>query len=102
MDSKTQNRYRLLLHMAMVDIRSYCQSRSEPSTDPTEREAQYFRSRVAGAIADWMHDMARQSACNFERFDEGAFWSSFGWVCSRFPDEGLERYRRLFDEGASR
>jgi hypothetical protein len=99
LDARRQERYRVLLSMAMLDIRSYCQSRSDPSPDPEEHAAQYHRSRIAGAIADWLHELAEQSARDFEHFDEAEFWGTFEWIRSRYPDEGLERYRQLFDQG---
>ena len=89
--------YRYLLYLAMLDIRIYCQSRGEPSSDLAVREQQYHRSRIAGGIADWLHNLAEASAADFERFDEVAFWKTHAYFCTRFPGE-LERYRTQFDQ----
>jgi len=73
MTSTQKSAYRYLLYLAMLDIRIYCQSRGEPSADPAVRERQYHSSRIAGAIADWLHNLALAAADDFERFDEDAF-----------------------------
>lgn len=81
----------------MLDIRIYCQSRGEASPDLAVRERQYQDSRIAGAIADWLHNLAKAAADDFERFNEDAFWKTHGYLCARFPVE-LKRYRTQFDQ----
>jgi hypothetical protein len=56
------------------------------------------RIRFAGAIADWLHNLALYSSLNFQGFDEERFWRDFESVQARYPDSGLERYRHLFDQ----
>ena len=97
MTSAQKSAYRYLLYQAMLDIRTYCQSRGEPSTDAAVWERQYHASRIAGGIADWLHNLAIAAADDFERFDEDAFWKTHAHFCTRFPGE-LERYRTVFDE----
>jgi hypothetical protein len=97
MTSIQKSAYRHLLYLAMLDIRIYCQSRGEPSADPAVRERQYQSSRIAGAIADWLHNLALAASDDFEQFDEDAFWKTHAHFCKRFPGE-LERYRTQFDK----
>ena len=97
MTSARKTAYRYLLYQAMLDIRIYCQSRGEASQDLVVWQQQYQRSRIAGAIADWLHNLAEAAAGDFEWFDEVAFWKKHDYCCKRFPGE-LERYRILFDE----
>lgn len=89
--------YRYLLYLAMLDIRIYCQSRGEPSTDPAVYERQYRHSRIAGAIADWLHNLALAASSEFNRFDEDGFWKTHAYFCQKFPSE-LARYRTQFDQ----
>jgi hypothetical protein len=102
MTLEQKSAYRYLLYVAMLDIRIYCQSRGEPSTDATVRERQYFDSRIAGAIADWLHNLAKAASGDFEGFNEEAFWKTHAYHCGRFPAAGLERYRAQFDERLKR
>jgi hypothetical protein len=97
MTSAKKSAYRYLLYQAMLDIRIYCQSRSDPSTDAAVWKQQYLASRIAGGIADWLHNLAKAAADDFERFDEVGFWKNHAYFCTRFPGE-LERYRTVFDD----
>ena len=98
LDGKTKAAYRHLLYVAMLDIRSRCQSRGRERLNPLEWRRQYRSSRVAGAIADWLHNLAQFSSHNFRFFDEQRFWKEHGGIRQRFPLDGLERYREIFDE----
>ena len=97
-NDNTKAAYRHLLYAAMLAIRNHCQSRGKPSLNPFEWHRQYRRSRVAGAIADWLENLAQFSMLEFEGFDERRFWDEHGYLCARFPGEQLERYREIFDE----
>lgn len=98
MNEKTKSAYRHLLYVAMVAIRNECQSRGHESINPLEWRRQYRRSRVAGATADWLHNLAQFSSLDFDRFDEQRFWSEHAKLSRRFPGHRLERYREVFDE----
>lgn len=66
--------YRMLIYRAQIDIRNLCQSRGHPSRNPLRWWRQYRRSRLAGALADWLHNLALFSALDFEGFSEDWFW----------------------------
>lgn len=101
MNNHTKAAYRYLLYVAMLDIRNHCQSRGKESRNPFEWRRQYRRSRAAGAIADWLHNLAEISAAEFVGFDEQQFWKEHAGLCRRLPSEGFERYRQTFDEIAA-
>jgi hypothetical protein len=98
MDDQPKYAYRQLLYWAMLDIRIYCQSRSDSSADPTVWREQYERNRIAGAIADWLHNLADQSSRDFEGFTEDGFWQTHAHFCRRFPDGAFAVYRTRFDQ----
>ena len=97
-NDKTKSAYRHLLYVALLAIRNDCQSRGRESVSPFEWRRQYRRSRVAGAVADWLHNLAQYSSLGFFQFDEARFWQEHSGLCQRFPGERLERYREIFDE----
>lgn len=98
MNHETKTAYRHLLYVAMLAIRTYCQSRGQPSWSLFEWYRQYRRSRIAGAMADWLHNLALYSSQEFKGFDEQLFWKEHAYLCDRFPGKQLERYREIFDE----
>ena len=98
MNEQTKDANRHLLYVATVAIRNDCQSRGADSMSPFTWRRQYVRSRVAGATADWLHNLAQFSSHDFTRFDEQQFWSEHLQLCRRFPGNRLDRYRELFDE----
>jgi hypothetical protein len=98
MNDNTKAAYRHLLYVAMLAIRNYCQSRGNPSYNLWKCYHQYRQSRIAGAIADWLHNLAVYSSQEFNQFDEQLFWYEHTHLCSRFPKERLDRYREIFDE----
>ena|ERR1043165_4900088 len=93
--------YRELLYQAMLDIRQLCQSRGDPSDDPVEWRDQYPKAREAGALADWLHNLAHDSASDFVRFDPDKFWNAYEYLCARYDRFGTRLrfdYRRRFEE----
>ena len=62
------------------------------------RYKQYHRSIFAGAIADWLHNLANCSSKLQPGFPEESLWKEHAYLCRRFPGEDMERYRRIFDE----
>ena len=98
MTEKRANAYRHLLYMAFVDIRNFSDHRGAESANPIGWRRGYRAGRIAGAIADWLHNMAAASAEEFESFDEEAFWNEFRFLNEQYPDENLMRYRKAFEE----
>jgi hypothetical protein len=97
-----KNAYRYLLYWAMLDIRNRCQPRGGESINPFEWHRQYRASRVAGAIADWLHNLGAFAARDFEGFDEQWFWDEHSRLCERFPDADLQHFRRAYEQRLSR
>jgi hypothetical protein len=97
MDETRQAAYRHLLYVAMIETRNYCQPRASVSYNPLVWYRQYRQSRIAGAVADWLHNLANGSSHLHRGFPEDEFWKEHAGVCRRFPQAGLERYRELFD-----
>ena len=96
MEGQRKYAYRYLLYWAMLDIRPLAWNRS--GWNPLHWRRDRARIRMAGEIADWLHNLAHFSALDFERFDEEWFWREFARLQSRFPDDGLDRYRQRFEE----
>lgn len=78
--------YRSLLYDAMLDIRNLCQPRSQVSRNPLIWHRQYHQGRVAGALADWLHNLAQYAATDFRSFDTDWFWQEYVGVCRDYPD----------------
>jgi len=78
--------YRNLLYWAMLDIRILCQSRGRESRNPVEIWRQYKRSRLAGALADWLHNLAQHAATDFNNFDTEWFWREHEGLRQRYGD----------------
>jgi hypothetical protein len=98
MDETRQAAYRHLLYVAMLDARNYCQPRARVSHNPFVWYRQYHQSRIAGAIADWLHNLADASSKLRHGFPEESFWQEHAALCQRFPRADLQRYRKIFDE----
>jgi hypothetical protein len=98
MSDEREKAYRHLLYVAMLQIRYRCQSRGRFSRNPLRWLRQYRNSRVAGAVADWLHNLAQFAARHPLSMDEERFWKEHGGLCRRFPGEGLEQYREVFDK----
>jgi hypothetical protein len=88
-DSHRANAYRHLLDMAMLDIRMLCQSRGRMGWWPNEWRLAYRRSRRAGALADWLHNLASFAAREFRGFDDARFWQS---MPTGSPFDAYERH----------
>jgi hypothetical protein len=98
MDELRQAAYRHLLYVALIDARNYCQPRAAVSYNPMVWFRQYHQSRIAGAIADWLHNLADASSKLHTGFSEETFWREHAYLCQKFPHAELESYRRIFDE----
>lgn len=99
MDEKRKIAYRYLLYWAMLDIRSiqWIGYRGWRAWSPLHCRRESQRVQAAGAVADWLHNLARDSAHDFYGFDEGEFWRDFESFRSRHPEFGLEQYRVGFE-----
>lgn len=97
--------YRNLLYWAMLDIRMLCQSRGPASLNPFEVWRQYQRSRLAGALADWLHNLAQYAATDFDSFDAEWFWREYAGFCRYHERLGAGRhfdYRERFEKDLAR
>lgn len=94
--------YRNLLYWAMLDIRGLCQSRGQKSHNPIEIWRQYKRSRLAGALADWLHNLAQHAATDFNTFDTEWFWREYSYLKERYPELGMDNrwinYRERYEQ----
>ncbi len=97
-NDQTKAAYRHLLYVAMLATRNYCQSRGPASRNPFVWRRQYYNSRIAGKLADWLHNLALFSSLDFAGFSEKRFWREHDSILEQYPDAGFERYREIFDE----
>ncbi len=93
--------YRNLLYWAMLDIRNLCQSRGPESRNPLKTWRQYRDSRLAGALADWLHNLAQHAATDFNRFDTEWFWREYDGLRKDYQQLGPGQwmdYRDRYDK----
>ncbi len=76
MTAERKAAYRYLLYAAMIDIRTMCPYREPESQEVAKWQRVYGMARKAGALADWLHNLASTSVNDFAGFDEEAFWRS--------------------------
>lgn len=102
MDEQRKYAYRYLLYRAMLDIRTiqWLGWRPWRTWIPPFQRREIRRVRYAGAVADWLHNLAFFSARDFQGFEEPWFWRDFERICSQFPEFGLESYRQEFERHA--
>ena len=89
----------------MLDIRVLGQSRGPESQNPVEWQREYLRGRLAGAIADWLHNLAYYSIYDFRGFDMEEFWQRYESICQRFEQlrpGGYYDYRLRYEEELAR
>jgi hypothetical protein len=94
MDKHHKYAYRYLLYWATLDIRSI---HWLTFRNPFRWRSNIQRVRQAGAIADWLHNLALFSALDFERFDENQFWRDGRVLKEHFPAFDLACYQQLFE-----
>ncbi len=72
MDEQRKNAYRYLLYRAMLDIRplGWMNWGWVRAWNPLYWRRERPRIRYAGAVADWLHNMAAFSSRDFEGFNE--------------------------------
>ena len=100
MDTERKQAFRYLLHWAFVDIRTIEWNGTfllgnRPVSLPVWLGRSVRKARRAGAVADWMHNLAIYSAVDFEGFDEGMFWREYDRLVQRYPE--LSHYKETFD-----
>ena len=95
MDERRKNAYRYLLYWAMLDIRPIAWLRLR---NPLRWPGEFRRVRHAGALADWLHNLALFASLDFVRFDEEWFWKDGRSLEARYPGLDLARYQRIFEE----
>jgi hypothetical protein len=95
--------YRYLLYLAMLDIRpiQWLGRRRLRSWNPLYWRGETRRVQLAGAIADWLHNLALFSSHDFKDFSEEWFWRDFDSIQKRYPEVRMERYREMFEQRAS-
>jgi hypothetical protein len=103
MDEQRKHAYRWLLYWAMLDIRPlrWAGRRWRHRLNPLCWWSSSRRVRVAGDIAEWLHNLALFSAIDFARFDEARFWRDYQWLLDHNPGAGLERYHTEFERRVS-
>ena len=103
MDEQRKHAYRWLLYWAMLDIRPlrWIGGGWRQRLNPFCWWSQSRQVRCAGAIAEWLHNLAIYSTLDFARFDEERFWRDYQWMLEKDPGAGLERYRTEFERRAS-
>lgn len=100
MDDHRKRAYRYLLYWAMLEIRpiAWLRLRTLRLLNPWHWRNEVRRIRGAGAIADWLHNLALFSALDFARFDEARFWGELDDLIRRHPEYELGHYRNLFEQ----
>ena len=100
MDEQRKHAYRYLLYWAMLDIRPLAGlgERWFGWWNPFFWRKEVRRIRCAGAIANWLHNLALYSSVNFDGFNEHWFWRDFLALKKRYPEFGLQRYLSLFEQ----
>ncbi len=96
--------YRNLLYWAMLDIRILCQSRGRERHNPFVWRRQYLQGRMAGALADWLHNLAQHAATDFDRFDTEWFWREYDGLTTQYDQVGAGRwmdYQMRFEQHLS-
>jgi hypothetical protein len=99
MEDRRKRAYRYLLYAATLDTRpiEWFWYRGIARLVPFVSRRKVRAVKRAGALADWLHNLALYSALDFEGFDEAWFWRDHDSICSRNPDLAIEGYRRLFE-----
>lgn len=100
MDGQRKIAYRSMLYWAMLDIRQvqWLGDRGWRAWSPIHWRRKARMVQRAGAIADWLHNLAMYSAHDFQGFDEEWFWREFESEWSRYAEFGLEHYRQRFEQ----
>ena len=106
MDESRRNAYRYLLYRALLEIRGIEWIRHHPLRwlNPFALRRELKRVSRAGALADWLHNLASFSCSDFRDFDEQWFWRDYELMLKRHGDPSDLRgvfLRRLDELNAS-
>jgi hypothetical protein len=95
--------YRRLLYCAMLQIRGLegFGWRRRDRRNPFYWRRQVRWVQYAGAIANWLHNLAHYSSVNFQGFNEEWFWRDFESLQTRYPEFKSEYFRTEFDRYAA-
>ena|SRR5688572_12643271 len=100
-----KNAYRRLLYWTMLHTRDFCQPRARISYNPLVWWKQYRQGRIAGALADWLHNLAAFAANDFTGFNANWFWNEYDGLCKRVDQVGPGKYidyRKRYEEHLAR
>lgn len=97
MDEHRKNAYRHLLYVAMLEARGVEWVVWHPwrLLNPFSLGQKLRYVARAGAVADWLHNLAQFSTRDFEGFDEDRFWKEYDRLVRRHGDPF--QYRWHFD-----
>ena len=98
MDDRRKNAYRRLLYWAMLDIRGiqWITFRPLRLLNPFTLRTQLRHAVRAGAIADWLHNLAQFASNDFDGFREARFWREYEDLLKQYP--GVRSYRDVFEQ----
>jgi hypothetical protein len=83
MNASYKYAYSMLLYYGMLNIRDLCQSRGKSYYNPVKIYRQYRASRLAGGMADWLHNLAYFMAKGYKNFNEDQFWEEYNYLVRR-------------------
>ena len=98
MEQHRKRAYRRLPYMAMLEIRpiQWLVFRWYYLLRPSFWRRDVRAIRQAGALADWLHNLADFSARDFDGFNEKMFWEDCERRMADHPGQGW--YRRSFEK----
>ena len=96
MDEHRKNAYRSLLYKATLQIRPLAW-RTRTWWNPFSTRRVLRQAKLAGALADAIHNLGFFAAHNFERFDEEQFWDEMQAVKDRYSEFQVDEYRSYFE-----
>jgi hypothetical protein len=99
LNERRKQAYRWLFYMAMLDIRQlqWISGSWRQRLNPYWWRDVSRRVKLAGNIAEWLHNLAIFSVLDFEHFDEERFWRDYQWLLDNNPSAELDYYRNEFE-----
>jgi hypothetical protein len=102
MDEHRKSAYRHLLYWALLEIRGieWITYRPLRLLNPIKLRRELRRVSRAGALADWLHNLAQLSIEEFRGFDEERFWRDYDSMAKRHGDPWNHRgvFNRQLEE----